>query len=366
MKGSVTLLAAFCLLLALSPPVLAENVDNHAPVVSNVTASQRADGSNVVDVYYDLDDADGDACTVWIKVSNDGGGTWGVAAFSLSGDAGERRAPGGGKHIAWDVANDAPGLLGSSFKVRVVADDGHFLAPMCFVSAGIFKCSTGSEVFLSTYWIDQYEVTNELWCMFLNSGGKDAYYRQSADIVKLGDPGAYTYRPKEGYDRRPVRYVTWHDAVAFCEWRSQAEGLPAGTYALPTEAQWEKAAGWTPTRTSLWKYAIQSDSISCDTVNYNNCVGHATDVGSYEGHNSYYGCYDMSGNVWEWCADWWADGAYPTSTSDPTGPASGTYRVLRGGGWSNSATVVEVGCRTGDAPSGVSNVSGFRCARTLE
>jgi len=345
--------------------------NNNAPEVSNVTASQRADGSNVVDIYYDLQDADGDACVVFCTISNDGGQTWALVTRHVSGDVGEGVAPGGGKHIVWNVGTDAPGLTGGNFRARIVADDRNPMAEMCFVPAGTFSCSTWDgvadwmQVYLSDYWIDKYEVTNEFYCMFLNAGNGDRWRTDmSSEIEREGVPGAYTYHPVAGYERRPVRWVTWYDAVALCDWRSDSEGLPAGSYHLPTEAQWEKAAGWTPGRTSLWTYAIQSDSISCDKVNYNNCKGTTTDVGYYTNSKSYYGCYDMSGNVWEWCADWY--GWYPSSTSDPTGPASGTYRVLRGGLWGSSATYVEVGYRYYDTPSYVRYDYGFRCARTLE
>ena len=339
---------------------------NRAPVVSNVIASQRGDGSNLVDIYYNLSDADGDACLVFVKISMDGGATWGVLASELSGAVGTSIAPGTGKRIVWDVGAGAPGLTGTNFKVRVIADDKQYLAEMAFVAAGTFDASTGDAVYLSHYWIDKYEVTNLFYCMFLNGGANDDYYHDSnAEIEREGAPGSYTYRPRAGYERRPARWVSWIDAKAFCDWRSVAEGLSVGTYHLPTEAQWEKAAGWDPVRQKFWKYAFQSDSISSTKANYNNNVGRTTDVGSYP-YTSYYGCYDMSGNVWEWCADWYASDAYPTSNANPTGPATGTYRVLRGGAWSNYAATCETGYRTYSTPSYVGSYVGFRSARTLE
>ena len=82
--------------------------ENHAPVVSNVTAAQRGDGSNQVDVYYDLIDLDGDACTLWLEVSNDGGSTWGIPVFHVSGHVGESVASGTRRRIVWDAGTDEP------------------------------------------------------------------------------------------------------------------------------------------------------------------------------------------------------------------------------------------------------------------
>ncbi|HUS57683.1 MAG TPA: formylglycine-generating enzyme family protein [Planctomycetota bacterium] len=242
------------------------------------------------------------------------------------------------------------------------------IAPMCLVPAGTFRTSTGVDVYLDAYFIDTYEVTNELYCRFLNAGGNDDHWHSpmSGEISRTGSAAPYTYQPVSGFESRPVGNVTWFDATDFCTWRPAAEGLPVGCYSLPTEVQWEKAAGWgDPARTSLWTYAIQSDSIDCNRANYNYCVGRTTDVGSYTNYNSYYGCYDMSGNVLEWCSDWYGD-AYPSSTSNPTGPTMGTYRVLRGGTWTYSASSVETGCRGRISPSVVVGNYGFRCARTVE
>ena len=235
---------------------------------------------------------------------------------------------------------------------------------MCDVPAGTFRTSTGVEVSLNAYRIDKYEVTNKFYCDFLNDGGNDDHWHsENTEIAKDG-PGSYHVAP--GVERRPVRWVNWHDAVAFCDWRSAAEGLPAGSYHLPTEAQWEKAAGWDPVEQKLWKYAIQSDSISCETVNYSNCVGDTTEVAHYAENTSYYGCHDMSGNVWEWCADRWG-GTYPSSTLNPTGSDTGDSCLLRGGAWDYSATHCETGYRGGNNFQwAVLNNYGFRCARTLD
>ena len=341
--------------------------ENQAPVVTNVTAEQQGDCGDIVNIYYDLADADGDVCCVWVKISEDGGTTWTVPVARASGDVGPDVTEGTGKHIVWDVSKDAPGLKGSDFVARVCADDKHYLADMCYVADGLFQPSTGLPwVYLDAYWIDTYEVTNELYCRFLNSGGNDDHWHsEMEEIVQAGEDPNYSYTLVPGYEQRPVQWMTWFDAVAFCDWRSEEEGLPAGSYYLPTEAQWEKAAAWDPDQKKFWTYGFQSDTIDCNKCNYNYCVGHTTDVGSYP-YTSYYGCYDMSGNLYEWCADWYVSAGYPSSSYNPTGPSSGTSRVLRGGYYNKSATYAEAGSRILNTPSYVDAAYGFRCARTLE
>ena len=359
----------FGIVLALAAP-MALAAENQAPVVSNVTVSQREPCRGVFDILYDLADPDDAVCNVYVRYSRDGGATWNTAAHT-SGDFGLGVACGTAKHVEWDLGKSAPGLVCQNVKIRVVADDGHDLVPMCFVPAGRFMTSSGVAVYMDDYWIDTYEVTNEFYCMFLNAGGNDDHYHtdMQAEIEITGPSGNYVYHPVTGFEKRPVRWVTWYDAAHFCDWRSVAEGLPAGSYKLPTEAQWEKAAGWgTPTRQSLWPYAFQSESIDCTKANYA-CgagqAGHTTDVGSYLLWKSWYGCYDMSGNILEWCSDWYGAG-YPSSTSNPTGPTTGAYRVLRGGSWDGNASTCRADYRVNYylAPSFVGSGDGFRCART--
>jgi len=242
------------------------------------------------------------------------------------------------------------------------------LALMCSVPAGSFTASTGVTVYLDAYLIDTYEVTNELYARFLNAGGNDGHYHNemSGEIGRTGMAAPYTYHPLSGFEKRPVRWVTYFDATDFCGWRSTAEGLPAGTYRLPTEAEWEKAAGWgDPTRQTLWTYAFQSDSIDTSKCNYNNSVGTTRVVGYYANWKSYYGCFDMTGNLWEWCSDWYG-ATYPSSTSNPTGPTTGTNRVARGGSFFHIDLFCRVDCRAYDTPSGVYYVLGFRSARTAQ
>jgi formylglycine-generating enzyme required for sulfatase activity len=193
----------------------------------------------------------------------------------------------------------------------------------------------------------------------------------------------------------PVVEVSWYGAVAYCQWLSEMEGLPtsydldswaltaprSGGYRLPTEAEWERAAGWDPAGSGRhWRYGFTRDSIDCSRANfgYSNPLGLTSDpytspVGYYDGVNpgtvnstSAAGCYDMSGNVWEWCHDWYDSSYYSASPgTDPYGPITGSYRVLRGGGWGIDADYCRSAYRIWGIPRYAYYNSGFRVARPV-
>ena len=109
---TVSILSVGCLLVLGSGVAAAQN---NPPVVSNVTANQPT-ACGVVNISYDLADADSDPCTVWLAISEDAGATWNVPALNLTGDVGAGITPGTGKSIVWNAPLDIPGLSGSSFR----------------------------------------------------------------------------------------------------------------------------------------------------------------------------------------------------------------------------------------------------------
>ena len=163
----------------------------------------------------------------------------------------------------------------------------------------------------------------------------------------------------------PVEQVSWDDAQEFCRRLTEADRkagkLPAGVaYRLPTEAEWEYACR----SGSTTKYCFGDDEGRLgDYAWYNGNSGRKThDVGKKKPNA--WGLHDMHGNVWEWCQDWLGD--YPAAAqTDPSGPPTGRYRVLRGGSWDAPA----VGCRSASrfyhTPDDRDNVSGFRVAKPL-
>jgi len=224
------------------------------------------------------------------------------------------------------------------------------------------------SVWISTFYIDEYEVTNAQYALFLNAGGNDDHWCADQKILRQGANPPYVYIPAAGYENHPVVYVSYNDATAFCTWRTIAEGMCPGFYRLPNEAEWEKAAGWDPPLQRHYRYGYHQDSIDCTWCNYNSCIGQTTEVGRYNGtggtHDaqSYYGVYDMSGNVSEWCHDWYGADYYESSPDDnPMGPASGTLRVIRGGNWLGAAYNCRSASRNRNMPSYRNSSIGFRC-----
>ncbi|MBK6900579.1 MAG: hypothetical protein IPH09_15450 [bacterium] len=112
--------AVFVTLVAALLAVAAQAAD---PVVSNVTPAQRTDGSGIVEVTYDLADADGDTCFIGLQASTDGGATWILPCPSLGGDAGAGIAPGTGRVLTWNIGRDHPGYAASDLRLRVTASD---------------------------------------------------------------------------------------------------------------------------------------------------------------------------------------------------------------------------------------------------
>lgn len=194
------------------------------------------------------------------------------------------------------------------------------------------------EVYLNDFYIDIFEVTNALYNVCISDG-----------VCDVPNSGYYQY---SDYSDHPVVNVTWAQADQYCKWR--------GGY-LPTEAQWEKAARGGDERTYPW-----GEEVDCTKANYRTCVGNTAKIGSYESGKSPYGVYDLAGNVWEWVADWYDDNYYQYSpSSNPLGPTSGKYRVIRGGSWSFRIDDLPAYNRRESDPDSDRNTIGFRCAKDV-
>ncbi len=162
-------------------------------------------------------------------------------------------------------------------------------------------------------------------------------------------------------DNRPVERVSWNDAQEFIRKLNQLEG--ADKYRLPTEAEWEYAC-----RAKTRKSFYTGSCIYADQANYNgNYPGKSCSKGRYEGETlpvisftpNPWGLYDMHGNVWEWCQDWYG-GYSPEDSTDPQGPLSGSYRVLRGGSWDLGAWNARSAYRFKKEPDARDSSFGFR------
>lgn len=162
---------------------------------------------------------------------------------------------------------------------------------------------------------------------------------------------------------RPVDSVTWNEAVEFCRRLGTSEGR---TYRLPTEAEWEYAcrAGTATAFNSGRTLSFKTDAnFNADYAYEGSQIGpyleKTVPVGSYRPNA--WGLYDMHGNVWEWCQDWYASDTYAKSpTDDPAGPASGSYRVDRGGAWNVDAAGSRSAYRDGCVVQMRDDARGFR------
>jgi formylglycine-generating enzyme required for sulfatase activity len=230
---------------------------------------------------------------------------------------------------------------------------------MMYIPAGTFPMGEENgdneklhSVYLDGYYIDKYEVTNSAYRRCVDVGKcippKQSNSDERSPIMRS------SYYGNAEFDEFPVIYVDWDMAKTYCEWRDAR---------LPTEAEWEKAARGKDERTYPW-----GEGINCDKANYDvSCIGDTTKVGSYESGKSVYGVYDMVGNVWEWVNDWYSETYYLNSPpSNPLGPDSGQYHVLRGSSFGVSVDAGRSTYRFGYTPDIIGyGLIGFRCVRSL-
>ena len=233
---------------------------------------------------------------------------------------------------------------------------------------------TQHSVTLSVFYMGKYEITQEQY---------EAVMGNNPSNFKSGAAAG------ENQGKRPVEQVSWYDAIVFCNKLSMMEGLTpaysiggntnpsvwgaaptssnstwdavvcnwnANGYRLPTEAEWEYAC-----RAGTTTAYNTGDMMSDDTGWYYDNSNNITHEVGKKPANAY-GLYDMHGNVWEWCWDWY--GSYGSAAqTDPVGASSGSYRMLRGGGWNSSAQHMRSAYRNFYNPSDRFNSLGFRLVR---
>ena len=378
-----------------------------APVVSNISAAQRAN-SRLVDISYDVA-ADFPTVSVSLQVSSDGGSTFSVPATTLSGAIGAGVTTGTAKKITWDAGKDWSGQHSTQMRFKVIADDGNSAAAsFVVIPAGAFTMGNSvagdtditeapiRTVTLDSFYMGKYEVTKAEWDAVRTWGLSSGYTDLAVGSGKASN--------------HPVQSINWYQMIKWCNARSQKEGLTpvyyindaqttiyktgsvdvtnaqvrwtANGYRLPTEAEWEKAArGGLSGKRFPWGDTIshsQANYYAYDGYNYDSSgsvnnyhpsyatgsMPYTSPVGAFVANG--YGLYDMAGNVWEQC--WDVYGTYDeNSLANPRGynTTQATHRVLRGGGWIYISNSCRVAFRFFTHPADSNNVSfGFRVVRS--
>ncbi len=268
-------------------------------------------------------------------------------------------------------------------------------AVMVYIAEGEFEVGSDNadedeaprhKVGVSAFFIDKFEVTNEQYGKFLEwwrkapPAQKKAYSHKD-EPAELDHTPAFWQKPKEppreGEDKSPaeapsggaareepvpedpVTGVTWYSAFAYAGWAGKS---------LPTEVQWEKAAGYDRRTKTVFKYPWGMQKPDFTLLNFLGNVRKPTRVGTYRTGVSPSGCHDMAGNVWEWCLDFYHKDFYKSkagSTADPVNHFPSPCRVTRGGSYNSDETEVRCAYRDRTRPGESFKDLGFRCVKNV-
>ena len=246
---------------------------------------------------------------------------------------------------------------------------------MVFVAAGSFEMGSNSggsnekpvhTVNLDAFYIDKYEVTNGKYATYLNEAlaagliqaSSSTVTKDGNELLDLNDSDCQisysggSFVVDSGKENYPVIEVTWYGANEYAKHYGKR---------LPTEAEWEYSArGGSQSQ----GYTYSGSNNAGDVAWYSSNSGGSTHTVGTKQENEI-GTHDMSGNVWEWCNDWYDSDYYSSSssTNNPQGPSSGSSRVLRGGSWSSDTYYVRSANRNGYNPYYSYSDIGFRCVR---
>ena len=375
----------FALAILLLPVAFLRAAD---PVVDSVICSQRA-GTKLVDIEYRVTDADGDEMTITVSGHDYESGV-DVPINTLSGDGADGASVTSGvHHLVWDAGADWTGKLSDRFRITIrAADTNGGEAPEGFVlipagtNSGTNPLAEGGS-YDSTWYPETYSLTVSAFYMSKYETSKAKWDEVRAWAASHGYTGLSAGGGKG--PTHPVHSVNWYDVVKWCNAWSEKEGrtpcytvsgnvyktgeyddvvcdMSANGYRLPTDTEWEYAArGGLSGKRFPW-----GDTITHSQANYCSDDGYSYDISPTRGyHPTYndgtspytspagsfaangYGLYDMAGNVWEWCWDW-----YPGYV--------GSIRVRRGGGWCYHADFCRSGFRYWDYPDRRIGNIGFR------
>lgn len=330
------------------------------PVVKNMNYIYIGGTDKIIRIQYNLDYPGAGAVAISF-VGSDDGVNFNLTPSSVNGDIGNVM-PGLGKVINWKVLNDYPTVNPSKVIIKLTADDGdHNIqyitmggADMVLIPAGNFQMGSittpdgmpifGDEmpqhtVFSNAFYMDTHEVTNMQYASFLIATGHT--------------PPMYWADAKFNAPDQPVVGVTWEDAVAYCNWVGKR---------LPTEAEWEKAAKGGLGYEFPWGNTLSRNYGNFASIEGPDIWYDTSPVRSFLPNN--YGLFDIIGNVYEWCSDYYDYYYYSSSpNSNPTGPENGETKVLRGGSCYDGffPSYLRSATRYSYSPVTMNGIVGFRC-----
>ncbi len=306
----------------------------------------RQEGNRLV-ITFDLEGKEKEA-EVNLTITVDGK-TYKSSELHIEGDVGKLKT-GRGKKVTWNILQDFPKGLRSEAEWELTTSGDSFAdsatgIQMVFVQGGCFQMGDTfgdgdsdekpvHQVCVDSFYIGKYEVTQGQWQKIM--GNNPSRFSNCGDNC-------------------PVEQVSWNDIQGFFRKLNASSGK---NYRLPTEAEWEYAAR---SGGKKEKYAGTDGSLD-DYAWYSSNSGSKTHPVGQKRPNGL-GIYDMSGNVWEWCNDYYGENYYSQSPrNNPEGPSSGSYRVLRGGGWGNIAAYTRAAYRNRSFPGIRDYGLGFRLA----
>lgn len=349
----------------------------------NLAVMQSED---TVKITYDLwSGSDLESYLIELDISSDGGNNFRIIPRIASGEIGYGIKRGGNKQILWDPLKEGIELVGDKFIFRLklsVPGSSHEVE-FIKVVGGTFELGDSFEqgdfderrlnkVKIDDYELSKFEITNTQFSLFLKTYGSNEVKSGEFEGEKLiyeNDKGlkyiSGIWRPVSGYENFPVVGVTWYGANEFCKFNR---------YRLLTEVEWEYAAreqgqkiifgnGSNVTNTRQINYTEISLLDSAEIKELKSNPNFHQSVGAYS--PNILNLFQMSGNVWEWCQDWYAFNYDTSKHYNPTGPWLGYYKVIRGGAFNSSSKAVRVYERSFLAPHRYSNDVGFRVARSI-
>lgn len=343
------------------------SVYSDVPVIKNLNYNYIGD-EKIIKILYDLAYPGSGGVNISIVASNDGGKTFNIIPMTVNGDIGNVM-PGTGKQINWKILTDYPSIDPLAVKIRLLASDAdhnltYFSAggtDMVLIPAGTFRMGSydtpdgmpiyGDELpdhyvtISNSFYMDTHEVTNAQYAEFLIATGRQA--------------PLYWNDPRFNDPNKPVVGVTWEDAVAYCNWVGKR---------LPTEAEWEMAArGGQVSREFPWGNTIDRRYGNFASVEGPDVWYDTAPIRSFLPND--FGLFDMIGNAYEWCSDYYDFSYYSETPSvDPQGPSDPQpTRVIRGGSCYDGffPSYLRHATRFSYDPNTRDGIIGFRCVMDI-